>query len=322
MYVLYAVLHICRIQKLFIDQANISWHICCLHESLACISKTRVHGGQELFVKWQELFVKNISGISLSLRILGLTVLSRQGYMAGKNYLSSSKNYSSVFTNPCLTVLSRQGYMAGKNYLLKISLAYLGLYESLAFTVLSRQGYMEGKAYLSSSKNYLLKISLAYLCLYESLDCIIQTRVHGGQELFVKQQELFVKNISWHICVFTNPWPVLSRQGYMAGKNYLSSGKNYSLKISLALRILGLYYLDKGTWQARIICQAARTIREKYLWHICGFTNPWPVLSRQGYMVGKNYLSSGKNYLLKCKQLVYSNFSSSISMDPYKKVLL
>ena len=149
------------------------WHIRCLYESLACISKTRVHGGQELFVKWQELFVKNISGISLSLRILGLTVLSRQGYMAGKNYLSSSKNYSSVFTNPCLTVLSRQGYMAGKNYLLKISLAYLGLYESFAFTVLSRQGYMEGKAYLSSSKNYLLKISLAYLCLYESLDCII-----------------------------------------------------------------------------------------------------------------------------------------------------
>ena len=115
-----------------------------------------------LFVKWQELFVKNISGISGSLRILGLTVLSRQGYMSGKNYL------------------------------LKISLAYLGLYESLAFTVLSRQGYKEGKAYLSSSKNY-----------------------------------VFVKNISG---------------------------------ISLSLRILGLYYLDKGTWRARIICQVARTI--------------------------------------------------------------
>ena len=103
-------------------------------------------------------------------------------YAVSRSYLSIrqiSPGISVVFTNPW-PVLARQGYMAGKNYLssgknylLKISLAYLGLHESLAFTVLSRQGYMEGKAYLSSSKNYLLKISLAYLCLYESLDCII-----------------------------------------------------------------------------------------------------------------------------------------------------
>ena len=123
-------------------------------------------------------------------------------YAVSRSYLSIrqiSPGISVVFTNPW-PVLARQGYMAGKNYLssgknylLKISLAYLGLYESLAFTVLSRQGYMEGKAYLSSSKNY-----------------------------------VFVKNISG---------------------------------ISLSLRILGLYYLDKSTWRARIICQAARIIR-------------------------------------------------------------
>ena len=124
-------------------------------------------------------------------------------------------------------------------FIYAVSRSYLSIRQispgiSVVFTnpwpVLARQGYMAGKNYLSSGKNYLLKISLAYLGLYESL-------------------------------AFT----VLSRQGYMAGKNYLSSSKNYSLKISpgisVSLRILGLYYQDKGTWQARIICQAARTIR-------------------------------------------------------------
>ena len=36
-----------------------------------------VHGRQELFVKRQELFAKNISGISVALRILGLFYQTR-----------------------------------------------------------------------------------------------------------------------------------------------------------------------------------------------------------------------------------------------------